>query len=161
MVYHLSTEVLLNTLHAMAALQAMACEPDGRTVLAPVLCRERTALLAEMIKNAFVEVVLKLGPLVTDMELDGDATDAEDCRLSVELVTPSSFSTARHTVVRRAMEQTVAFTALYMWCRASVTDGAAGKAAASLADSFAAVAADWNNTLLKSLASETYPTIRE
>lgn len=160
MVYHLSTDIMLDTLHAMAALQAMACTPGQRAFLAPVLCRERGALLAGMIKNAFVEVVMKLGPLVADMDMGGDGVDDGSCELSVELVTPSSFTTSRHTVVRRALEQTVALTVLHMWCRGSMTEGAAGKLAASMADSFASVASRWHDTLVTSLAPDIYPTVR-
>lgn len=145
----------------MAALQAMACEPDRRAVLAPVLCHERTRLLTEMIGNAFVEVVLKLGPLVADMELGGEPADAADSIMSIELLTPAGFSTSRHTFVRRALEQTVALTALSLWCRASVSDGAAGRAASALADSFASVASGWHETLVSAVSSVTYPAIRE
>ena len=73
----------------MAALQAMACGEDGRALLAPILCRERTALLSEIITNAFVE-----------------------------------------------------------------------KSAATLADSFATVAAGWYDTLLTTLTPTAYPTVR-
>lgn len=158
--YHLSTNVILNTVHAMAALQAMACGPEQRTLLAPILCRERTVLLAGMIKNAFVEVVLKLGPLVADMDMGGEADDVADCSLTVELITPAGLSTSRHTLVRRALEQTVAHTVLYMWCRASLSAGASGGVAASLADSFASIASGWHDTLVSYISPATYPTIR-
>lgn len=140
----------------MAALQAMACGEDGRALLAPILCRERTALLSEIITNAFVETVIKLGPLVADMEI-ADPTGGTDTPMSVELVTPAGFSTSRHTVVRRALEQTIALTALNAWCRASQGND---KSAATLADSFATVAAGWYDTLLTTLTPTAYPTVR-
>lgn len=157
--YHLSSNVILSTIHALAAVQALTCDDDSKAVLAPVLCRERGGLLSVMVKNAFAEVVLRLGPLVADVSIeDNGEADAESC-LSVELVTPVGFSTTRHSMVRRAMEQAVALTALHMWCLASEHDGS--EAAASLASGFATVAAEWYSALTASLAPVVYPTIRK
>ena len=60
MTYHLSSNAILSTVHALAALQALSCSDDERAVLAPVLCRQRSGVLALMIRNAFAEVMLKL-----------------------------------------------------------------------------------------------------
>lgn len=157
--YHLSTKVISSTIHALAAVQALTCDDDSKAVLAPVLCRERGGLLGVMIRNAFAEVVMRLGPLVADVSIDDEAEADAESYLSVELITPVGFSTTRHSVVRRAMEQTVALTALHMWCLASEHEGS--EAAASLASAFATVAAEWYSTLTASLAPVIYPTIRK
>lgn len=174
MTYSLSTHVILNTMHALAAVQALACGDGERAILAPMLRRERTPLQALLVKNAFVEVVMRLGPLVADTTLGdetatspgGDAADPEaeslDCLLTVELLTPASFSTARHGIVRRALEQSVALTALSQWCRAAcrASDAKAAGVAASLADGFATVATEWYDTLAATLACTLRPCIR-
>lgn len=157
--YHLSTNVIRDTIHALAALQTLACGDDSKAILAPVLCRQRNEVIAVMIRNAFVEVVMRLGPLVADMSLDEKAAPDAESFLSVELITPVGFSTTRHGVVRRALEQTVALTALHMWCLASEHEGS--EAVASLAANFAAVAESWYSTLATSLTPAIYPTIRK
>ena len=149
--YHLSANVILNTLHAMAALQSIASGDECRSLLAPMLCGSRNDMIAEIIRNAFVEVVMKLGALVSDVNIGDETSGAADCMMSVELVTPAGFSTPRHTVIRRALEQTVALTALHHWCMASVARGTAGDVASSLAESFAATAAEWHTTLTTAL----------
>ena len=75
MTYHLSTNVILSTAQALAALQALACDDEERSVLAPVLCRQRQGMFALMVRNAFADVVLRLGPLVLDTSLDGETPD--------------------------------------------------------------------------------------
>lgn len=167
--YHLSTNSILTTVHAMAALQSIAADDDGRALLAPVLNRSRSGVLAVMIRNSFADIAMGLGPLVLDIQLDdetasgerveyADVTDSPaDMMLSVELLTPRSFSTSRHGIVRRALEQAVALNALQMWCMASDTgDGSA----AEMAGRFGSVAHEWLGTLRSALQPEIYPAVR-
>ena len=149
--YHLSANVIVNTLHAMAALQSIASGAEHKALLAPLLCGGRDGMIAEIIRNAFVEVVMKLGPLVSD-----ETSGTEDFMMSVELITPAGFTTSRHTVIRRALEQTVALTALHHWCQASMVQSNSSDVAASLAASFAATAAEWYTTLTTAL-NPVYP----
>lgn len=167
--YHLSTNSILTTVHAMAALQAISAGEAERPVLAPLLGGGRPGLLTVMIKNAFADITMSLGPLVIDVQLDGETAlgaDMEyadpsaspaDMMLSVELLTPRSFTTSRHGIVRRSLEQAVALTALQMWCMAS--DGADGHGA-GMAGRFGAVAAEWLGTLRSALQPVIYPTVR-
>lgn len=171
MTYHLSAKAILGTVQALAALQAMACADDERAVLAPILCREKTGLLAIMIKHAFVEVVMKLGSLVLDADLDGETPDTDadypdvagamESQLTVELLTPASFSTTRHGIVRRTLEQAVSFNALRLWCMAARSSADCSVASAALADSFASMARDWQNALSSALSVDMVPAIRD
>lgn len=161
-------------MHALAAVQALAGGEGERALLAPMLRRERTPLQALFVKNAFVEVVMRLSPLVTDTSLgdetatapdDGTtdpATESLDCLLTVELLTPVSFTTARHGIVRRALEQAVALTALSQWCRSerARSGSVTAASASSLADRFSAVASEWYDTLAATLATTLRPCIR-
>ena len=165
MTYHLSSNAILSTVHALAALQALSCSDDERAVLAPVLCRQRSGVRALMIRNAFAEVMLKLGPLVRDTSLDGEAGDtavgfteadaAPDADMWAELLTPESFTTTRHGIVRRAIEQCVAFTALSTWCAASASEGAV-----TVSENFASLASGWHRTVMSALSPDIYPAIR-
>lgn len=154
--YHLSANVIVNTLHAMAALQSIASGAEHKALLAPLLCGGRDGMIAEIIRNAFVEVVMKLGPLVSDVNIGDETSGARDFMMSVELITPAGFTTSRHTVIRRALEQTVALTALHHWCQASMAQDSSRDVAASLAASFAATASEWHTTLTTAL-NPVYP----
>lgn len=149
--YHLSANVILKTLHAMAALQSIASGAEYKALLAPLLCGGRDRMIGEIIRNAFVEVVMKLGPLVSDVNIGDETSGAADTMMSVQLVTPAGFTTSRHTVIRRALEQTVALTALHHWCQASMAQGISRDVASSLAESFATTAAEWHTTLTTAL----------
>lgn len=126
--YHLSPRIILTTMQALAAVQSLASDAD-RALLAPILCRERTPLLAVMIRNAFADIVMRLGPMVADVSL-GDESAASsgededtallDLDLMVELHTPRTFTGGRHATIRRALEQNVALSALSMWSVAAV-----------------------------------------
>lgn len=167
--YHLSTNSILTTIHAMAALQAIAADDDGRAVLAPVLNRSCPDMLAVMIRNAFADIAMGLGPLVLDIQLDDETasgpgaegddagTATVDMMLSVELLTPRTFTTSRHGIVRRALEQAVALTALQMWCMAS--EHGEGSSA-EMAGRFGSVADEWLATLRSALEPTIYPTVR-
>ena len=153
-------------MQALAAVQAMAANDEERAILAPILCRERTPLLAVMIRNAFDDTVKRLGPVVTDVSLGDESADTPaaegdtailDTDLAVELVTPRSFTTGRHTAIRRALEQGVAFTALGMWSTVSAVDDAGRQ----LADRFTAMAGDWHRTLTSSLSAGFSPTVTD
>ncbi len=157
-------------MQALAAVQSLAAGDNGRAVLAPILSRERTPLLAVMIRNAFADIVMRLGPIVADVSL-GDETAASpgsdeetellDIDLMVELHTPRTFTTGRHATIRRALEQNVALSALSMWSAAASgtadTSASAAQAAAGrdLADRFATVASGWHATL-RSALNPTY-----
>ena len=164
--YHLSPRIILTTMQALAAVQAMAANDEERAVLAPILCRERTHLLAVMIRNAFADTVMRLGPVVTDVSLGDESADTPaaegdtailDTDLAVELVTPRSFTTGRHTAIRRALEQGVAFTALGMWSAASAVDDVGRE----LADRFPTIARDWYKTLTTALTPDFTPTVTD
>ena len=166
MTYHLSTNVILITAQALAALQALACDDEERSVLAPVLCRQRQGMFALMVRNAFADVVLRLGPLVLDTSLDGETPDTApddaetsgmpDYEMWVELLTPRSFSSTRHGIVRRALEQAVAFAALEAWC-----SGSASGERSVMSERFASLATRWQRTVVSALSPEVYPTIRQ
>lgn len=166
--YHLSPRIILTTMQALAAVQSMAGNDDERALLAPILCRERTPLLAVMIRNAFADIVMRLGPMVTDVSLGDESaaspgtdeeTDLLDIDLMVELLTPRTFTTGRHATIRRAIEQNVALSALSMWSVAA--SGADGSAGADLADRFASIASDWHRTLRTALNPTFTPGVTE
>ena len=71
--YHLSPRVILTNMQALAAVQSLAGNEQERALLAPILCRERNPLIAVMIRNAFADMVMRLGPQVADVSL-GDET---------------------------------------------------------------------------------------
>lgn len=175
--YHLSPRIILTTMQALAAVQSLASDAD-RALLAPILCRERTPLLAVMIRNAFADIVMRLGPMVADVSLGDESaaspgsdeeTDLLDIDLMVELHTPRTFTIGRHAAIRRALEQNVALSALSMWSVAAagssapsaVTRAATSAAARDLADRFAAIAADWHRTLRTALNPAFTPGITE
>ena len=72
-----------------------------------------------------------------------------------ELLTPESFTTTRHGIVRRAIEQCVAFTALSTWCAASASEGAV-----PVSENFASLASGWHRTVMSALSPDIYPAIR-
>ena len=161
--YHLSFNSILSSIHAFAALHSMACGDEGRSLLAPMLCRPCSPLVENVVEGAFLEVVLGLGPVVSDMEMPPQGGEAgADRLLRVELVTPRDMAASRNTIVRRALEQCVALTALDMWCRASAAPGrkGSGTPAPELAEGFASVASEWRSTLLSALTPVTYPCLR-
>lgn len=156
--YHLSPRIILTTMQALAAVQSLASDAD-RALLAPILCRERTPLLAVMIRNAFADIVMRLGPMVADVSLGDESaaspgsdeeTDLLDIDLMVELHTPRTFTGGRHATIRRALEQNVTLSALSMW---SVAAGSSSTHAAArdLADRFASLATEWHRTLRTAL----------
>lgn len=166
--FHLSPRIILTTMQALAAVQSLSGNDDERALLAPILCRERTPLLAVMIRNAFADIVMRLGPMVADVSLGDESavspgededTGLLDIDLKVELHTPRTFTIGRHAAIRRALEQNVALSALSMWSVAAagssttsaVTRAATNGAACDLADRFASIAADWHRTLRTAL----------
>ncbi|MDE6395196.1 MAG: hypothetical protein K2K77_07640, partial [Duncaniella sp.] len=142
-----------------------------------------TPLLAVMIRNAFADIVMRLGPMVADVSLGDESaaspgadedTDLLDIDLMVELHTPRTFTGGRHAAIRRALEQNVALSALSMWsvaavgasyCSGSGTSsgkvGAASAAARDLADRFAAIASEWHTSLRTALNPTFTPGITE
>lgn len=155
-------------MQALAAVQSLSANDDERALLAPILCRERTPLLTVMIRNAFADIVMRLGPLVTDVNLgdenalahdDMDEDSLLDMELHVALLTPRTFTAGRHATIRRALEQGVAFSALAMWSIAAA--GTSGDSGRSLADRFNVVAADWHRTLTSLLSPGFSPSVTE
>lgn len=102
--------MIARTIQALAAVRLLALPDEERPLLSPLLDKERQELLAMLVKNAFAEAAMGLGPLVTDVSFD-DETDGDDM-FSITLVVPVGFTATRHGVVRRALEQLIAFTAL-------------------------------------------------
>ena len=164
--YHLSPRVILTNMQALAAVQSLAGNEQERALLAPILCRERNPLIAVMIRNAFADMVMRLGPKVADVSLGDETagspdedTDLLDLDLHVELYTPRTFTSGHHATIRRSMEQGIAFNALSMWSLATAGTGSAS--AGELADRFAGVAADWHRALEVALTPGFYPGITE
>lgn len=155
--YHLSNKLIVKTMRAMAALESLAGDEEPRGVLAPLMCKEREGLTGEMVRNAFVETVMALGPMVADMDM-GDGSD--DCDMSVELITPRGMSGNCHTVVRHALEQTVAVTALWLWCGASVSRSRSEEVASVLEENFRLRMEGTRRKLGESLAGRVYPAMR-
>ena len=71
--FSLSTAVITDTIHALAAFESLsAADESTRLLLRPLLDRERTGLLRLMVKNAFAGIILHLLPYVDDAELDNE-----------------------------------------------------------------------------------------
>ena len=64
--FSLSTAVITDTIHALAAFESLsAADKSTRLLLRPLLDRERTGLLRLMVKNAFAGIILHLLPMST------------------------------------------------------------------------------------------------
>lgn len=115
MLFSLSTNVIVDTIHAIAALETLRgrCGNDA-SALRPLLDRERSGPLRLLVKNAFAETVMRLLPYVTDTCLDNEKPDAApghqevdaggDILLQIELRIPEGFHASGASSLRRNLE---------------------------------------------------------
>lgn len=147
MLYSLSTNVITDTAHAIAAMQSLSGGEEGRVLFGPILEPGRQGLLRLLVKNAFAEVIVALLPFITDCNLDDEdeasgvahqeADDDSDALLQFELSAPGKLSSGAHSGIRRALEQSIAYKALQLWAISVESTEIAGmlgeKAAGNLA----------------------------
>lgn len=166
MQFSLSTAVITDTIHALAALEALsATDGETRLLLAPLLDRERPGPLRLMVKNAFAEIILRLLPYVGDVELDGEspdslpghqsATDGSDILLKVSLKIPAGAAPSLSSAVRRNLELAVVYRTL-----ASALLATRSSVAGSLISSFSARSAEAVAAVLSVLRSPSRPFVR-
>lgn len=128
MQYFLSTDVIADTIHALAALQILSEPDDSDTPPSPLLDPERRGQLLLMIRNAFADLVLQLIPYVEDADLDAETPSAppphqepqgddDDPLMKIALRTPPQSVMSRygdnfHGILRRRLETAVALRVL-------------------------------------------------
>lgn len=118
--YSLSTNVILDSLHARAAFAAFVTN-EGEEIDTTVLDPCNRGLLRLMIKNAFADIVVRLLPLATECNLDGEDAltdpghqerdDGSDVILSVE-IDHNGLTSAVGAATRRHLENAVAMLTL-------------------------------------------------
>ncbi len=145
MIYALSTNVVADTVQSLAALRELSS--DKRE---PVLDPDRSGILRLMIRNAFATLCLKISPVVRECDLDGEtgagsaldpvaAADGSDVIMTVEIDEPRGFGAGKAGIVRRNMEQAVAFLVLAWIMRAGGNTQQASEAESAAAVCMAAV----------------------
>lgn len=116
MTYTLSTNAILDTLYAMAALHNLTTESPE-----PILDPDRTGPVKLMVKNAFAAICLQLMPYMVDCNLDSEsatsapdtpAVDDADILMTMTLAVPRDIPDRMHPIIRRNIEQAVAHYAL-------------------------------------------------
>ncbi len=121
MQYFLSTDVIADTIHALAAMQLLSAPPDEPRTPSPLLDPERLGQLHLLIRNAFAETILALFPFVEDAELDDENPSTPPPHqepipaepipmLKISLRLPASVAGGEnfHGVLRRRLELAVA-----------------------------------------------------
>ena len=108
MLFALSSDAIIDLIHAHAALELLSVSPDSeiRTLLTPILDREHPEPLELMVKSSFAQAALRLMPCVSD----GSLSDPSMLRLDLNL--PRSFPSSLVTALRRQLELAVAMDVL-------------------------------------------------
>ncbi len=156
--FSLSTAVITDTIHALAAFESLsAADKSTRLLLRPLLDRERTGLLRLMVKNAFAGIILHLLPYVDDAELDnelpavdpGHQSSAEeaDTLLGIDLRLPAGVS-GQLGVACRVLADSVASSSTH------------SDAASELASSFTARSESAVAAMLSALRTPARPFLR-
>ncbi|MCM1163110.1 MAG: hypothetical protein NC339_02505 [Muribaculaceae bacterium] len=170
MIFALSNTVITDTVRSLAAFHTLTCQPDERRALSPVLDSQRRGILVNMVRQAFAETVLKLLPYSTGFTLDNEtptspgqgSTPASgpvaDDIMKVELNLPSGLPPDGAWSVRRALEQTVAMTALSRLVTAIAED--AGLAMASRFEAQAKEALKAVTAALTTADADFHPFVR-
>lgn len=140
----LSTNVITDTAHSMAAFHLITCPDDQRGVLAPLLDPDRRGLFTAHVRNAFASLVADLLPFVTDCHLSEECAalhpdsmppegPVNDDLMSLEIDVATRAGDSIGWVLRRQMEEIIAMRAL-----ATLTLGAQPDKGASqrLSDAF-------------------------
>ncbi|WP_297066841.1 hypothetical protein [uncultured Duncaniella sp.] len=164
----LSTTVITDTVHALAALESLSAADDtARTLLRPLLDRERTGILRLMVKNAFAEIILHLLPYVDGAELDNElpavnpghqaAGDEADTLLGIDLRLPAGVSATLGPLLRRNLELAVTYRVLAV---AVTSASSVSDAASTLASSFSDRSANAVAAMLAALRSPGRPFVR-
>lgn len=153
MTYSLSIQAIVDTIHAHAAVHSLSLPPGSEKILAPMLDKSRENLLALLAQNSFASLAMSLGALVTDLSL-GD--DAGSDSFSITLLTPSSFTSRHHGIVRRLLEQCVAHLTLSSWA-ATLRDSSIG---GMLHSTFAKLSEQSMDALVQGTAPVLAPAVR-
>lgn len=174
MLYSLSTVVISDTVHALAAMESLRAAGKSSSLFAPLLDPARAGLLAIMVRNAFAETVLDLLPYVVDSSLGSETADVgpgaqavdEDCAdllLRIELRVPPDFTSGMHGLVRRHLENAVVNrvlqTHLLSLASDSVLRGVVSPS--SLAGDFGACASSALASLRRILSGPCRPFVRK
>lgn len=166
--FSLSTAVITDTIHALAAFESLsAADESTRLLLRPLLDRERTGLLRLMVKNAFAGIILHLLPYVDDAELDNElpavdpghqsVAEEADTLLGIDLRLPAGVSGQLGSLLRRNLELAVACRVLADSVASSSTHS---DAASVLASSFTARSESAVAAMLSALRTPARPFLR-
>ncbi len=115
MTISLSTDVILDTVHATAALETVTAETeDVRLLFEPLLSRSARGPVMLMVKNAFAEMLLEILPAVKWCNLDNETgmdgpghEDGESALLLEFEVADDMLPEGSGGVVRRNLENAV------------------------------------------------------
>ncbi len=169
MLYSLSTDVIIDTIHALAAMQMLSSSVDERKILAPLLDNDRRGTLVLLVKNAFAETMLDILPYVENADLDGEIPsespghqppdDGADHLLQIELRVDKTGVVVRpsvHGLVRRGLESVIVMRVLE-----SVALAASGNGASALSACFGAKTREAISSLLSVLSAPGAPLMRK
>lgn len=150
----ISTSRILDSVHALAALEMLTASESTRLLLAPLLDRGRRSLLAPLVLDSFASALLEILPYVESTGLGGEEDPSELPELlRIDLRLPRTPASATATLVRRNLEIAVTFGVLETALLGSApTSSVAGKFASRRAASIA--------TLLSALHSSAVPPVR-
>lgn len=174
MLYSLSLNVIVDTIHALAAMEMLRVGEEAKALLSPLLDTERRGPLRLMIKNAFTEIVLALMAFVDDASLDSEtasgspghqeADDDSDMLLQLSLRTPTKVNSTFHGLFRRKIELAVVYRVLetYALTASSSPEGcsAAKSSSLALAEAFGQKVLTARADLLSLLTPSFTPFIR-
>ena len=106
MTYFLSISQIIDTVQAIAALHIFSA-PAGRCeALTSMLAPSRHDLMEALAKDAFAETLVAILPYVADSNLDNCDSSG---MLTVEISSIIRISDGTHPVVRRSLEQSIAY----------------------------------------------------
>lgn len=158
MTFAISTNVIIDTVQALAAFESLTAGPDGAGSMDPLLAPVTRGALRLMVKNAFADTVMAIAPWVERCSLDGETPgeppahqEADDSRtdllLTVDLRLPSTLA-GTATALRRSLEHTVAMHTMRLHAlaasdtlRAAAYEALASKALTTLLSTFTAAPA--------------------
>lgn len=118
MTYTLSLTSVLSTMRAFAAMSILSAPDDIRQPLADLIMADRRDLHLRLAKDAFAEMLLGLLPYVTDSNLDDEESPE---LLTLEIPCADSLGSAAVTVIRHALEQSLAYRVFHL-CLLSLPD---------------------------------------
>lgn len=110
MLFSFSIEVVTDIIHAKAALELLSVtDEETRTLLAPLLDRERPEPLGILIENTFAEIILELLPYINpEGALPELSTPSGSALMQLDLRLPSSFPCELARTLRRHIEACIA-----------------------------------------------------